>query len=77
LKCGTRFLGNLHALARTRVAPDARRTPVDREAAEAADLDAVPAHQRVAHRVEDGLDGVFGIAVRELRKARCEFFDEV
>src|SRR5205085_709002 len=61
---------NLNALARTRVAPDARRAPIHGEAAKAANLDAMPAHQCVTHRVKNRLDGVFGIAVRQLRKAR-------
>ena len=67
----------MHAFAGARIAPHARRAPVDREAAEAADLDPVPAHQRVAHGVKNGLDGVFGVAVRELAEARGEFFDEI
>eukprot|EP00952_Eustigmatos_sp_NYUAD-ZCMA_P000083 230-Eustigmatos_ZCMA.PRE.1 len=56
------LLGNHHALARTRVASDARRAAIDRKAAEAPDLDAVTLHQGVAHGVEDRLDGEFGIA---------------
>src|SRR3569832_675084 len=63
------LFGDVHAFARTRVAAHARRAPVDREAAEAADLDAVPAHERGAHRGENRLDGVLGIAMRELRKS--------
>ena len=35
------------------------------------------AHQRVAHRVKNGLDGVFGIAVGELAKAGGQFFNKV
>src|SRR6478735_8250149 len=77
LEMGHALLGDLHAFTGARIASDARRAPVDREAAEAADLDPMAAHQRVAHGVEDGLDGVFGVAVRELRKAGCEFFDEI
>ena len=50
---------------------------VDRETAKAPDLDAVPTHQGIAHRVQYGLDGEFGIAVRELTKAGGQFFDEV
>src|SRR5690242_3746843 len=69
------LLGDLNAFARTRIAPDARRTPVHREAAKTADLDAMATHQGVAHRVKDGLDGVLGVAVRELREAGREFFD--
>jgi hypothetical protein len=69
LKCGTSFSGITHLLAAARVAAHARRAAVDREAAEAADLDAVAARQRVGHRVEHGLDGELGVALRELREA--------
>ncbi|MNT75773.1 hypothetical protein D3C72_2146970 [compost metagenome] len=50
---------------------------VDREAAKAPDLDAVPTHQRVPYGVQNGLDGVFGIAVCELAKPCGQFFNEV
>jgi hypothetical protein len=46
--------------------PSAWRAAVDREAAEAADLDAMPARQGVGHRVEDGLDRELGVALCEL-----------
>src|SRR5690606_1108491 len=58
LEVGHALFGDLDALARARVAPDAWWTPVHREAAEAADLYAMAAHHGVAHGVEDGLDGV-------------------
>src|SRR5690606_42026366 len=63
LEVGHALLGNHHALARTRVASDARRAAIDRETAEAPDLDAVALHQGVAHGVEDRLDGELGISV--------------
>src|SRR3954447_15665398 len=68
---------DVHAFAGTGIASHARRPAVDREAAEAADLDAVPAHERIAHRVQDGLDGVLGVAVRQLTETGGQFFDEV
>ena len=71
------LLGDHHLLAAARVAPDAGRSAVDGEAAEAADLDAVAARQRVRHGVEDGLDGELGVALRELREAFGEMGDEV
>src|SRR5829696_4981444 len=52
LEMGDALFGNVHAFAAARVAAHARRTPVDREAAETADFDTVPAHQRFAHRVQ-------------------------
>jgi hypothetical protein len=76
LKWGTRFSGCARSRP-TRIAAHARRAPVDREAAEAADLDAVAPHQCVAHGVEDGLDGVLGVAVGELAETGGQFFDEV
>src|SRR3954469_14435675 len=71
------LFGDVDAFAGTRVAAHAGRAPVDREAAEAADLDAVPAHERVAHRVEDRLDGVLGVAMGELAETAGQFFDEI
>src|SRR5688500_3851608 len=75
LEMGHALLGNVHALAGTRVAAHPRRTAIDREAAEAADLDAMPPHQCFAHRVKNGLDGVLGVAVRQLAEAGGQFFD--
>src|SRR5690606_23575816 len=65
------------ALARARVAPDARRAPVDGKAAEPTDLDAVALDQSLAHGVENGLDGKLGVTVRELAEAAGKGFDEV
>src|SRR6185369_1511988 len=52
-----------------RVAAHARRTAVDREAAETADLDAVAARERIGHRIEDRLDRELGVALRQLAEA--------
>src|SRR5688500_4789622 len=67
---GHALFGDVDAFAGARVAAHARRTPVDREAAETADFDPVPANQRIAHGVKNGLDGIFGVAVRELAETR-------
>src|SRR4051812_7921353 len=71
------LLRDVHALAGSRIASHAGRAAVDREAAEAADLDAVAAHQCVAHRVEDGLDGVLRVAMGQLAESGGQFFYEV
>src|SRR6478735_2079559 len=67
LEMGHALLGNLHAFAGARIASDARRAPVDREAAEAADLDPMSAHQRVAQGAQAGLARV--LACRLLAQA--------
>ncbi|MNV84386.1 hypothetical protein D3C71_1782540 [compost metagenome] len=74
---GHTFFRNSHGFAAARIAAHARRAVVDREAAKAPDLDAVPAHQCVAYSVQNGLYGEFCIAVCELAKARGQFFNEV
>ena len=71
------FFWNGHRFAAARIAAHAGWAMVDGEAAKAPDLDAVPLHQGIAHCVQNGLDGEFGIAVRELTKAGGQFFDEV
>ena len=77
LEMGHTLFGNGHGLAAAWIAAHAGRAVVDREAAKAPDLDAVPAHQGLAHGVQNGLDGVFGIAVGELAETGGQFFDEV
>ena len=77
LEVGYALFRDRHGFAAAWIAAHARRAVVDREAAKAADLDAVPAHQGLAHGIQNGLDGVFGIAVGELAKAGGQFFDEV
>src|SRR5882762_11387189 len=66
------FLRHVHPLARFRIAADARRPMIQPEAPEAADLDALPLHQALRHRVQDHLDGEFGILGDELRITRRE-----
>src|SRR5712672_546826 len=64
------FLRDVNPLARFRIAADARRPTIQPETPEAADLDALPLHQALRHRVEDHLDGEFGILGDELRITR-------
>jgi hypothetical protein len=71
------FFRDVHAFARTRIAAHPGRTAVDGKAAEPTNLDAVTAHQRLAHRVKNGLDRVLGVAMRELAEAGSQFFDKI
>jgi len=71
------FLGDGHTFAAARIAPHAGRSPVDRKAAETADLDPMSSHQGVIHRVQDGLDGELGVAMGELAKPIGQFFNKV
>src|SRR6266496_943832 len=66
------LLRHVHPLPRFRIAADARRPVVQPETPEAADLDALPLHQALRHRVQDHLDGEFGILGDELRITRRE-----
>ena len=66
-----------YGLAAAGVAPHAWGAVVDGETAKTPDLDAMPTHQGIAHGVQNGLDGVLGIAVGELAKAGGQFFNEV
>ena len=66
-----------HLLARARIAAEARWPAVDREAAEAADLDAVAASERVRHRVEDRLHRGLGVALGELIESFGQPGDEI
>ncbi len=68
---------NGHGLAAARITSHAGRAVVHRKAAKAPDLDAVSAHQGVAHGIQDGLDREFCIAVGELTKAFGQLFNEV
>src|SRR5690349_20509564 len=70
------FLRHLHPLARFRVAAHARRPVVQPEAPEAADFYPLALHQALRHRVQDHLDGEFGIFGHELRIARGEPRDQ-
>jgi hypothetical protein len=50
---------------------------VDGEAAKAAYLYPVTAHQGIAHGVKNGLDGVFGVSVGQLAETVGQFFNKV
>src|SRR6201991_3725580 len=58
------------------VAPHARRTEVQREAAEAADLDALTRGQGVAHLFEHALDGKFHVAEGKVGLAPGQRLDQ-
>src|SRR2546428_12240670 len=60
------LLRHVHPLARFRIAADARRPMIQPETPEAADLDALPFDQTLRHRIQDHLDGEFGILGDEL-----------
>jgi hypothetical protein len=68
---------NGHAFAGARVATHAGRPVIDREAAKAAYLYPVTAHQSIAHGVKNGLDGVFGVSVGQLAETVGQFFNKV
>ena len=62
--------------AGARIAAGARRTVLDREGAEAAQLDTVAARQRGGDLVEDGVDDVLDVALIEMRVLRRDLLDE-
>src|SRR5229473_384085 len=66
------LLRHVHPLARFRIAADARRPMIQPETPEAADLDALPFDQALRHRIQDHLDGEFGVLGDELRITRRE-----
>ena len=74
---GNALLWNRHRLTTARIATHARRPSIDREATEAANFDAMPAHQCVGHGFENGLHGMLGVTVRELAETRGEFFNQI
>ncbi|GGH65973.1 hypothetical protein GCM10010975_34330 [Comamonas phosphati] len=67
----------MHGFAAAGVAADAGRAVVDGEAAETADFNPVSVHQGIAHSVQNGFDGLLGIALIELAKPGGKFFDEI
>src|SRR5450830_525669 len=77
LEVGHALARDRHTLAAARVATHAGRAVVDREAAEATDLDPVATHQCVAQGVKNGLDGVFGIPVCQLAEPVGQLFNKV
>ena len=65
------------AFAIARIATHARRMVADGKTAKATNFDTLTAHQRVIHRVQDGLDGEFGVLLGQLVEAAGQFFDDV
>src|SRR5262249_37362852 len=68
--------GQRDGFACLRVAALARRTEVQREAAEAADLDASALGERVAHDLEDLFDGQLDVLGGQVLLLRCNELDE-
>ena len=60
------FTGQRDGLARFRVAADSWRPEVQRETAEAADLDTLTASQRIAHQIQKMLDGQLYVLGRKM-----------
>src|SRR5688572_25307829 len=58
------------------IAPEARRTVVQREAAEAADFDALATRQRRAHHLEQGLHREIDVVRLQVALARGEDLDQ-
>src|SRR5260370_15291691 len=67
---------NLDQLTGFGIAALPRATLLDREAAEAANLDPLAAHQRIRHRVQHRVDDRLALAMRETPPTRQQFFDD-
>src|SRR5690606_8237719 len=65
-----------HGLAGLRVAADARRTVMQREAAEAPDLDALAGSQRTGHHFQQRLDGEVDVLGLQVRLAAGQDLDQ-
>ena len=76
LKCGTCLPGQRDGVAGLRVAAQAGRTVMQREAAETADLDALAAAERGAHHLEQGLDRQVDVVGLQVALARGEDLDQ-
>ena len=69
------FFRNGDTFSGPRITPHAGRTPIDGKAAKTPDFDAVATHQCFAHGLKKCLDGIFGVAVRQLAKSGSQFFN--
>src|SRR6185437_653134 len=70
------FLAHVDLLAGARVAPNAGRAVFDRKGAEAAELHAIATGHRVADLIEDGVDDVLDVALKQMRILACKLFDQ-
>lgn len=77
LEVGHAFLRNMYGFAAAWVAAHACEAVVDGKAAKAADFNALSAHQGIAHRIQNGFDCEFGVALRQLTETCSQFFDEI
>lgn len=66
-----------YRLAGFGVAPNARRAIVQREAAEATNLDTIPRSQRLGHLLQHGLDGQLDILGGKLALVGDDSFDQL
>ena len=71
------FFRDRHTLPAARVTPHTRWSAADGKTAKSTDLDTVSFDQCIIHRVQNGLDSVFCVAVRELRKTPSQFLNKV
>ena len=77
LKNGTNFSSTGTGGAGARVAADARRAMLDREGAEAAQLDPIAARQRLDDLVEDDVDDALDVAMEQMRIGGGDLLDEL
>src|SRR5208282_3076631 len=77
LEEGNVLFADLHAFPGTRVATHARAAPLDRESAEAAQLDPVAARQGRRDLVEDGGNDAFDVALVKVRIALGQMLDQL
>ncbi len=68
---------NGYGFAAARVAAQTRRPVADRKTAKTPYLNAMAAHQRLAHGVKQGFHGDFCVAVRQLGKTLSQGFNEI
>src|SRR6476659_4620074 len=74
---GHELFGDHDLLAGAWIASDPWRTTVDREAAEAADLDPMPARERDRHRIDDRLDRELSVAMGQLAESLSQLDHQV
>ena len=77
LEVGHFFFRDGDALTAARVASHARWAIVHGETAKAAYFNAMTACQGIVHGLQNGLYRKFGIALGDLGKSCCKFFNEV
>ena len=71
------FLWNCDTFTAARVAPQPRRSAVNRKTSKSTNFNSMTPHQCVVHGIENRLNGVFGVTVGELGKLIGQLFNEV